>query len=129
MDGFREKVKERFEQVARRNSLASIHGEIDFKSADSSDLTAISLLIISFGVVCLFLYLFACILVPFFLAVFLMYLFQPVVHILTKPPIRCINKCRYTHGEACFESCFRLTASRQPLGSFEMMDEGSMQLK
>jgi len=82
---------------------------------NSSDIMAVSLLIIATAVVGLVLYWLASILVPFFLAVFLMYLFQPIVNLLTKSPRRLFNKCCQRRGESCFQSCFTITQSRVPI--------------
>ncbi len=41
--------------------------------------------------------------------VFLMYLLQPMVNYLCKPPRRWCDKCVKRRGEICCEGCFRVT--------------------
>lgn len=47
-----------------------------------------------------------------FRAVFLMYLLQPMVNYLCKPPRRWCDKCVKRRGEVCCEGCFRVTKVR-----------------
>mmetsp|Transcript_1311 Transcript_1311/g.1714 ORF Transcript_1311/g.1714 Transcript_1311/m.1714 type:complete len:374 (-) Transcript_1311:41-1162(-) len=58
------------------------------------------------------LYFLRSILIPFAISIFLMYLIQPVVNILTRPPKRWCYKCARRHGESCFESLRSITRSR-----------------
>ncbi|CAM9151906.1 unnamed protein product [Pylaiella littoralis] len=78
----------------------------------TESLTAICLLIIAACALGFMMFFLRTILIPFAIAVFLMYLLQPMVNYLCKPPRRWCDKCVKRRGEVCFEGCFRVTKSR-----------------
>ncbi|CAM9326935.1 unnamed protein product [Ectocarpus sp. 12 AP-2014] len=94
----------------------------------TESLTAICLLIIAACALGFMMYFLRAILIPFAVAVFLMYLLQPMVNYLCKPPRRWCDKCVKRRGEICCEGCFRVTKSRtySALSPEEMleMEEG-----
>ncbi|CAM9969057.1 unnamed protein product [Choristocarpus tenellus] len=75
-------------------------------------LTATCLLIIAACALGFMLFNLREILIPFAIAVFLMYLLQPLVNYLSKPPRRWCDKCVKRRGEICCEGMFRVTKSR-----------------
>ncbi|CAM9223643.1 unnamed protein product [Discosporangium mesarthrocarpum] len=75
----------------------------------TESLTAICLLIIAACALGFMLYFLRQILIPFAVAVFLMYLLQPLVNYLCKPPRRWCDKCVKRRGEICCEGMFRVT--------------------
>eukprot|EP00752_Nemacystus_decipiens_P006142 g5540.t1 len=78
----------------------------------TESLTAICLLIIAACALGFMMFFLRAILIPFAIAVFLMYLLQPMVNYLCKPPRRWCDKCVKRRGEICCEGCFRVTKSR-----------------
>eukprot|EP00903_Cladosiphon_okamuranus_P016652 g15355.t1 len=78
----------------------------------TESLTAICLLIIAACALGFMMFFLRTILIPFAIAVFLMYLLQPMVNYLCKPPRRWCDKCIKRRGEVCCEGCFRVTKSR-----------------
>ncbi|CAM9874562.1 unnamed protein product, partial [Phaeothamnion confervicola] len=82
------------------------------KVVQTETLTAICLLIIAACALGFMLYFLREILLPFAVAVFLMYLLQPMVNYLAKPPRRWCDKCCHRRGEECCQSLWSITRSR-----------------
>ena len=59
------------------------------------------------------LYFLKSLLIPFFISIILSYLLQPIVNILSKPPIRWCNKICHIDNEACCESFWTITKSKR----------------
>lgn len=109
-------------KAPRQLRMDSLGVTADYYRTES--LTATCLLIIALCSLGAMLYVLRCVMIPFLVALVLMYLLQPIVNILTKPPRRWCDKCCRRRGERCCESLSGLTRSRRRDG-YERVDGAS----